>query len=253
MHNLPGSNRRLKILDQGRLTALLKDVVEDRFRGSQNQAARSVGMPQSQLWRITSGKMRSITRGTARSLRSLVPQNRRRQLDMCFLNAGALGSLNKYEVSLQGRVRSITHDEQLEFEALWRHIQNRCGALLESFDSFLVTSAHNPLRRKVAYWETLNPLLQNERSGGVERHWRDLKQSELRAYLGAAIRCQKVLLRRKNEFERAQEESLTSRKSRAPDPNKPLEVLLAEGKDPLDPPLTKSDVVDLWRKVHTPR
>ena len=133
----------------------------------------------------------------------------------------------------------MTVDDLVECDALLGRIREECRALLQDFDDFLVTSTDRS-RRTVAYWELLKPLLQNGRSGGVERHWSELKPSELNAYLKAAIKCQSILLNRENPIERAQGEVVNWRDLWGLDPNNPTD--LAPVELALDRPLSEADL-----------
>jgi hypothetical protein len=62
------------------------------------------------------------------------------------------------------------------------------------------------MRRQLALWRVVEPLLAGGETDGIERTWEELEQgNDLRDYLKAALRRERILLDRSPDLARAQE------------------------------------------------
>jgi hypothetical protein len=78
------------------------------------------------------------------------------------------------------------------------------GGLFASFDR--ATEHHRAMRRQLALWRVVEPLLAGGETDGIERTWEELEQgNDLRDYLKAALRRERILLDRSPDLARAQE------------------------------------------------
>lgn len=98
----------------------------------------------------------------------------------------------------------IARARKEERQALIRHIKQHCPAavvkLREAIRAGAVTGSEE--RAQIAFARILDPLLCFGLTGGVERHWKELSVPELRAYINAATRAEKILLKRGTHLER---------------------------------------------------
>jgi hypothetical protein len=78
---------------------------------------------------------------------------------------------------------------------------------LAAFDALIRQRAafgvNEKLRAYLALYQALDPLLNGERTGGIERGWEDMTDQELARYLKAAHTCAAILLNREGVLSRA--------------------------------------------------
>lgn len=75
---------------------------------------------------------------------------------------------------------------------------------LAQFEARAQRLGHDPYRVEVALVRIAEPLVECEESGGMERHFRDLSDDELRRYVTAALRAESILLDRPSVLHKAQ-------------------------------------------------
>jgi hypothetical protein len=89
---------------------------------------------------------------------------------------------------------------------------------LQPFASLVESCGHaiDQIRAQLAFHQALDPLLNGERTGGIERGWEEMTDAELTRYLKAAYTCTAILLERESVLARAAK--VARRDQQAPQP-----------------------------------
>jgi hypothetical protein len=86
-------------------------------------------------------------------------------------------------------------------------LRKRFPAHFNDFDRFLKSRGHRGIRVDLAFRRIVEPLLQTDGSGGIERDWRELNHEELEAFVKAGIKRETIMLDRSPDIQRAKEAS----------------------------------------------
>jgi hypothetical protein len=215
--------RRFRIVDPERLAKEIKLALDTRYGGSQSEAARDVGLSQSQLSRLLSCQMRLVTRTTLEALLTLVEEWRHSGLYQAFLTPLEWGALRRYYEwtdMWDGDTQPIEYEFPPSREAdegvaqrrerwmdLVEDLRKRFPAHFNDFDRFLKSRGHRGIRVDLAFRRIVEPLLQTDGSGGIERDWRELNHEELEAFVKAGIKRETIMLDRSPDIQRAKEAS----------------------------------------------
>ena len=223
MHNKTLRRQRVAIVDRKLLADEIRSVVEREFDGSLLAAAESVGMVQSTLHRYSNEKIRSITRRSLDHMYRLLPTSRHHIVDQVFLTPDAAERLRKYHVHFEvgshnyGRVtvgpvagnraastKLLPTKMNTELKRLEAHVKRKFPDIFHKFDAFGNRRRHYDWRIHASKVQTLAPLLLAGKTGGIERDWRELDDGELRAFVEAGVKREKILLNRSADVPRAQ-------------------------------------------------
>lgn len=227
MHRIPGRQRMFRIVDRDLLAHELQRAVDRKYGGSQKRAAGAVGISQPHLNRLIRGRIASVTFRTIEVLRRLVPTGRRGRLERAILAPAAQQALRFHDAWMRRKSEQLagldearaarTDDEterrvqhamerDREAKALRRYLRKRFPELFDDFDDFLKRHGHFKSRALLAYTQIVYQLLEHDPSGGIERDWTDIEVGGgLRKYLKGAFACQKILLARSPDVQRAQQ------------------------------------------------
>ena len=254
MHRPRRRHLRFEIVDHELLRRELQYAIRRRHGGSQKRAAAAIGVSQPNLNRLINGRIRWVNWTTFSALRRLVPAARREELLRAILTPRAKAALTRHQAWLatqQDRLTGVAqvgeapHSEtqtprELEGEGRIIEAAEIYGDVVEwaayhaeerqlldylrmkypkpfaDFDKFLHRHRHFDDRARLAFSQVVAPLLQYESSGGVERDWSEIEaQGKLELYLKRAFACQKILLARSPDVQRAQEIAEENMQTRA--------------------------------------
>lgn len=217
------------ILDRGRLAAVLDRAIRTRFGGNVSAAARSVGMPQSQVYRFSRGALGGARRETLERLAKLVLPSERREIRAALLPRETVVALRRYDRWLRESAapavlgldvlsslvkrpwEAETASATLAFRShelqrLVRVLRRRFPQPFDRFAGEMQRRGHARQRRiALAVARVVAPLLDAGASGGIERDVDELSESELRRFLAAGFARERILLRRAPDVLRAQE------------------------------------------------
>ena len=91
-----------------------------------------------------------------------------------------------------------------ELKRLREHVESMFPDIFRKFDAFGNRRRHSVWRIEASKVQILAPLLLANKTGGIERDWRELDDRELRAFVEAGVRREKILLNRSADVPRAQ-------------------------------------------------
>lgn len=221
----------MRITDLERFERLLKRVHAEH--GTQEATAKALKLSQSHLSRLLNPNPKNpphhVTRKTALSIARALRSKPRLYRE--FWRYAILGrkATQVYDQEYQPWLRKALRPFMDEHEVFTADgLAGRCNRLLRQlghrsrpgrpgefeyskpFGSYFIsfdkaTARHDALRRCLARWRAVAPLLASEDSGGIERGWPELKASgELGPYLKVALKREEILLNRQPDLERAQ-------------------------------------------------
>ena len=215
--------QRFTIVNRRLLADEIRSVVKREFGGSLLAAADSVGMVQSTLHRYSTEKIRSMTRRSLDHLYKLLPTSRHHIVDQAFLTPGAAKRLRKHHNHFKvgshdnGReklsrvagnraasTKLLPTKMNAELKRLQAHVERRFPDIFRKFDAFGNRRRHSVWRIEASKVQILAPLLLADKTGGMERDWRELDDGELRAFVEAGVKREKILLNRSADVPRAQ-------------------------------------------------
>ena len=97
------------------------------------------------------------------------------------------------------RCAALLHKLEAQYPTLRSHLA-AFDALIERHAAFGI---NDMFRARLALYQALDPLLNGERTRGIERGWEDMTDQELARYLKAAYTCAAILLNREGVVSRA--------------------------------------------------
>lgn len=224
--------RPTTIADAEGLGVLIDQAVEARYGGSLKAAADEIGLDPALLWRLRHGRRASISLSTEAKLDRLIAplpkepataramnEHRRRwsMLRSVLMPRGTFELLVRYESWLQRTVTALLTGgvNDREYEDFRQRVVETFPGEARELDW---AEAVSPLRGRIAWLRALGPLLDSERSGFVERSWREAKPADwkkggwLYAFVWHGLHRELLLLRDRNPMQRAREAA----SSRAP-------------------------------------
>lgn len=210
----------MEIRDPALLAEELRRIVDRTFGGNESSAARHAGLSQPTLNRLCRGVQRTIRPSTLEKARSLIPDRRRRLVDLAVRSPAALHRLEKHSAWLAQRYQAIRWDlkpetaEEAELDGYSReqdekelvvYLWKRHGAELRRYRRQIERRGH--LAPDAGPWggeylfdlsiaRIIAPLLEWWDSGGIERHWTELSAAEVGKFVRAGIRRERLLLDR---------------------------------------------------------
>jgi hypothetical protein len=207
------------ITDRAGLGVLLAESVKERYRGNQRAAARALahlGCHQRELSRLIRGEIGAITERTVAWVMVLVPKAKHPVLRSLLLTPRARRLLDAYRRWITVRVTppAVQGSMQCSVMEQWRYVQRldllstlgrTIRRLLEEFHTWAHGKGHHDDRIQVAIERVLDPLLESEPSGYLERHWSEMKEREMETFVRAGLTQERILLRRVPDVQRAQE------------------------------------------------
>lgn len=215
--------QRFAIVNRRLLADEIRSVVERKFGGSLLAAAEYVGMVQSTLHRYSTEKIRWITRRSLDHLFTLLPTSRHHIVRQVFLTPQAAKRLRKYHNHFKvgshnnGReqlsrvagnraasTRLLPTKMNTELKRLEAHVERMFPYIFRNFDAFGDRRGHSVWRIAASKVQILAPLLLAGKTGGIERDWRELDDGELRAFIEAGVKREKIILNRSADVPRAQ-------------------------------------------------
>ena len=221
MHRPKPKGRPFKVADPGRVAGLIQEVVNQQFGGNLSKAAKSIGMVQSQLFRLSNRESLRIREATLLRLARLIPSDRRKDLARALFSPEALLALQRYKVWLRQSTRTrlgipasagATREANRrarsgiqQYGGLVRFLRRRFSAMLDAFLSDMQEQGHSPDRIRMAAERVLEPLADSKRSGRIERRRTELSETELRRFLKAGFDRERIMLNRSPDEQRAQE------------------------------------------------
>lgn len=222
--------RRLPIREGAALTQVFRAL--ERACGSQVEAAARVGLTPVQFWQRRHGRggaqltervfvaLANALGRAARERRGREAQRLKdahRTLFRAVATPEGLRVLNErwqpwlfvaWKPWAPGSTRrrlsfSRTDERRYAVLELRRQLEARAsqaiGRQLRRFDALIERHAKSGVRDKyraeLALYQALDPLLNGERTGGIERRSGDMTEKELARYLAAAYTCAAILLR----------------------------------------------------------
>jgi hypothetical protein len=84
-------------------------------------------------------------------------------------------------------------------------LRSRFPSYFNDLDRYLKERGHVGIRVQRAYLNLVEPLLQGDETGGIERDWSELTDDEQIEFIKAGIKREKILLNRSPDIPRAQE------------------------------------------------
>jgi hypothetical protein len=205
-------------------------VVDTRYEGNQSLAARSIGLHPSQLSRLLNKDSSALRPRTLVAIERLLPRRLHRAFHAALSNEAAEEALHRGQQwrAFAHSARHLTRRaaphpfdwlstqqareqrRQLRFLVLrlaWEDEQpaacNRLAATAKKW-------GHDEERLRWAWERVLEPLLDAEDTGYLERAWEELSQDEQRKFAEASVTRECILLRRLPDPQRAQEVSAPS-------------------------------------------
>jgi len=208
----PGRGARWRVAEPVGLGETIRRVIDRRFAGNLAAAARASGIPQQTLDRIAKGKAKAVRRWTLHQLRGLwgedLDDSAAQEIAGTLVDPSSEESANRYNEWSDNevqRLRSGAKSREGERGSYAKLLERAKRLVPELTTRFLRTVADSDRRRSViAVLRVLDGLLAHQGSGGVERDWDDLTDDELRDYLRAGLKREKILLARTALMERIQ-------------------------------------------------
>jgi hypothetical protein len=211
-------NRLVQIADAKSLARVLRVVVDEDYGGNMSEAARAVGMQQSQLHRLANRKLGAVRWQTLLLLRKLLGRKRLPELDKAVVSPDVQNTLDCYRRWLARQQLNLRHrsrERNLWAQELgllqWggrevrRWLRRRVPELVKQFDGFLMRRGHLHERADLAYQRLLAPLWHSAATCGIERDLSDLPPKQLTAFVKAGIVRERILLERSPDLQRSQE------------------------------------------------
>jgi hypothetical protein len=238
----PGPARdtaRILIADPEALASAITETIREKFDGNQTAAAKSVSIPRTTLLRLAKSTDRHSSKsGTRVSIdvwRKLeVFLSGRRELDWIFLTDEAGERLRRYSTWLRrktdiptGEFRYPAAELLRILERIKKEVPAVATALLRWLDSHEIayrawiealggrlspekrypTGGIRPIRCEVMILRMLDPLLQWDASGRIERSADELSSEEFRRFIDQSWRREEITLNREGDTARAQRHS----------------------------------------------
>jgi transcriptional regulator with XRE-family HTH domain len=220
--------REYLIQDRAALAELLRDTINRRYGGSQNEAAKAVGVPRSVLGRFCAGQSEKVRHETMERLRQLLAV-RLRQLEAAVFSPAARDALARYyvwldaetEAALAGVLRTRRRDlpeSEIDFTRAMEGVRSRTerarrliarlkGEYADErapLERALIAGGHTDARAQLALARVVSPLLDADESGLIEREQSEFTSRELREFIRAGIKRETLLLKREPDLRRAQ-------------------------------------------------
>ncbi len=209
------------IADRARLGTEIRQVIGGRY-GSVNAAARSIGLSQPTLHRLAAGQVGRMTEATMQGLERLFVRRsaswKRAVLPSEALIPGAAYSYWLHDwLSRTGREKGSWRDVPVtrrlrEWPGLLAQKSKlllRIRKVAPSTVKTLRGMARDPRFRRdrivLALERIIEPLLDARGSGGIERYPDELDDAELRAFVEAGMKRERILLMRESDADRARE------------------------------------------------
>jgi hypothetical protein len=218
-----GAKGRLKIVDPKKLAAILTREIKARHGGSVLAAARTCGISQPVLHRLSHAQSRFVRFRTLAQLRAFLGEASP-LIDRCVLSSDAQAYLAVYEEWLDRRwFESLygaswwgaKHGRMFRFKgadaavrrlfgfgALLAHVRKHCAEQLMKLESAL--DGKSQKEQRFIYWRVLEPLMDAREAAFVPKSPFELKRSQLQAFVAASVRRELLLLDKKSVVVRAQ-------------------------------------------------
>ncbi|HUF68161.1 MAG TPA: hypothetical protein VMM79_05855, partial [Longimicrobiales bacterium] len=186
------------------------------------------GISQPTLSRLARGKSRQIESDTFERLRRLVPRDRWRMVEQATVSMEAAMFLRSYKdwldgwlsrvlrakptpmttevdgrLKYQGRSEVPPAEYEEEYRDLKALLMREHKSVVTGFYDAVENRGHDEARAELGLRRALEPALEGRASGGVERGWREFSKEEMRRFLSAGLRRERILLNRKPALARA--------------------------------------------------
>lgn len=206
-----GAHVRDKRYEVYNLTGLLRLLAElEDGAGSQVKAARRLGITQGHYSKLCRGRpdRPAVGAGPLRVSRQIVGRLQLlfgdRVWDV-FVSPGAKQRLAQYHAWLGSHNFPPYEPPGSPHSQVARALHKRgVSELLSAFLDDMGARRHEDRRYLWAYMRVLDRFLDSDRTGGVERSIGEMTDRELRTYLKAALTCERILLNRPPDVQRAQ-------------------------------------------------
>jgi uncharacterized protein YheU (UPF0270 family) len=209
---------RLRIVDPGALANVVKSLVARH--GTQAATAKATGIEQSQLSRLAGERLQEMGLRQFESLAKHLSAEERARLAPAFFSRKAQIALRTYEKWVTRTIRRLDgrggsddgrlgRQRRVTAKTLHREIMAKFPWL---YNRLLREANANKVERDrfgLALLRVLEPLLEDARSGFVERNWQELSDDELREFVEAGITREVILFARSSDFLRAQHSGTT--------------------------------------------
>jgi hypothetical protein len=228
-HKRPKEPRQVRVADPEGLSCELRRVIQEVYGGVSN-AAEKIGMPQSTLHRIVSGRRTALRLSTVRRLKRLVPEGRQSHFDEMLLSRAAINLLAAYKKWQGDRFHRYLFNKRAWWSIVGGKAQKTAGnhrtvpaqrtylltrlveragvecakefeKLLEDFE----LGGHDGGRENVAYLRIVEPLLDAPDCGRIELSEHELSKADFRRFISAGIKRERILLKRSANAVRAWE------------------------------------------------
>lgn len=225
--------------------AVLSEVVREKYDGSWSAAAKDADVSRGTLQRLANCVRGGCHITTLGKIRRIVPHGQRNRFDSALLGLDAGQGLQQYDRWLQHQfahelravpmvkiqtpnvqVKRKLSDEALvellrsavvvdgtnryrtrreRLRSVLPELRSRFPRLFGDFDEFLKESYHFKDRCELALQRVVEPLVEAEDAGYIERSWREMESGELETFLKARMKSECILLNRSPDVQRAQE------------------------------------------------
>jgi hypothetical protein len=224
------SNYLIPLENPKALGDALREIVRSRFQGNASEAARAAGLLQPNFDKLCKGAHKSVSANTARSLRDFFPPDQREQLNRLILPPAAIDlyrvaylAWEKSNSQMAAHVRGNffadhgTSIHQVPEEDVAFTVLAAMGDIFKEWlnppfvsyyndlDNAVKRGGRSDLRRQVALWRMLAPLMDHYASGLIERGWHELNDNEKIEYLKLSVKREEILLRGSAPLMRAAE------------------------------------------------
>jgi hypothetical protein len=219
-----------EVSDPAALAELVRNALSKPFRGVVLAAARSLagvalgkaprpGQEKRRVWavqrllsQILQGRRPRLTEDSVWVLQRLIPPDRHEELRAVLLSADARRRLARYMRWLSRKtLPKITRSSRRQFtnavlcQMLQGTLRRRFPSDFTRFQSWARARGHRDARIELSLRRIAEPLVEFETSGGVERGWSELTAGELRRFVVAGIRRERIMLSRWPELQRVQQ------------------------------------------------
>ena len=223
--------KTFRVVDRSALTSLLRRALHERFDDSMARACRALRAPRARwsLTRVLEGKTGRVNNTLLGHLRRLICTDKAitDAFQLALIPPGVRLHLHRYRwwrdtgghawatgarevngrlrhvrrwvsaVKLRERARRLTQlEEQLEgdeeVQRIWRRFVNRAK-----------DRGHCDERIALAWRRTIEPLLADIDTGGIERGWSEMTRSERKSFLTHMTEAELLLLDRAHDLDRA--------------------------------------------------